>query len=557
MPTAKTLPDLPSDPEALKALLSSLLLERDEQKRRADEFAQQAVIQESLRQSLELKVEQLQQELELLKKRYYGPRADRLRSIEELGQLLLAFSEELARKPVNAGDVAANAKPAEPERELRWVRRRKGRRNLAAFENLPVQTIVHELSTEERVCGCCGAERQEIGAETSWQIEYTPAHFERIEHVRKKYACAHCDRDGVGAQIAVAEKPVSPIEKGMAGPGLLAYIVTSKYADFLPLYRLENIFERIGCEISRSTLSVWCGDVADLILVLYERMCDRVRQSHVILTDDTPMPMLEPGRGKTRQARMWVYLGDESQPYSVFHFTESRKRDGPLEFLRDYKEMLVADVYGGYDGVVAGNAIRRGGCHAHARRKFVDAEKTAPQIAREAVEFYRTLYRIERDAAALDAPSRLACRQERSWPLLESWHERLCALRQTLLPKNPMAEAVNYSLNQWKELTLFLEDGAVPIDNNASEREMKRVVLNRKNSLFVGNARGGRTAAILSSFTATCRRHGIDPHRYLTQLLVNLPLWPISDLDAWMPDRWKLRQTSLPQILASSEDVVH
>jgi transposase len=547
VPSAKTLANLPSDPEALKALLSSLLLERDEQKQRADEQQRRAAAESSLRQSLELKIEQLQHELEWLKKRYYGPRADRLRSIEELGQLLLEFSEELARKPVNAADVATDAKPTESERELRWIRPRKGRRNLAAFENLPVQTVVHELSLEERACSNCGAERQEIGSETSWQIEYIPAHFERIKHVRKKYACSHCDHEGVGAQIAVAEKPATPIEKGMAGPGLLAYIVTSKFADFLPLYRLENIFERIGCEISRSTLSVWCGDVADLIAPLYERMATRVRQSHVVLTDDTPMPMLEPGRGKTRRARMWVYLGDESQPYNVFHFTQSRKRDGPLEFLRDYHEVLVADGYGGYDGVVAGTAIRRGGCHAHARRKFVDAEKTAPEIAREAVELYRALYKIEKDAAALDATSRLVSRREHSRPLLEDWHERLRTLRETLLPKNPMAEAVTYSLNQWKELALFLEDGAVPIDNNASEREMKRVVLNRKNSLFVGNARGGRTAAILSSFTATCRRHEIDPQFYLTQLLVNLPTWPMNDLDAWLPDRWKLRQLSPPQ----------
>ena len=551
MPTAATLANLPDDSEALKALLGSLLQEREAERQRASELTERsneltrkAAIQESLRQELELKVQQLQQELEYLKKRYYGPRADRLRNLAELGQLLLTFSEELAHKPVNAGDVADADKP---ERELRWVRRRKGRRNLAAFENLPVQTVIHELSPEERACSSCGVPRQEIGAEVSWQLEYTPAHFERIEHVRKKYACAHCDHEGMGAQIAVAAKPVSPIDKGMAGPGLLAYMVTSKFADFLPLYRLENIFELIGCAISRSTLSVWCGDIADLIAPLYERMADRVRQSHVILTDDTPMPMLEPGRGKTRQARMWIYLGDESQPYNVFHFTASRKRDGPLEFLREYREVLVADGYGGYDGVVAGNAIRRGGCHAHARRKFVDAEKTAPEIAHEAVQLYRALYKTEKDAATLDAASRLACRQEHSRPLLEGWQERLRTLRETLLPKSPMADAVNYSLNQWPELTLFLEDGAVPIDNNASEREMKRVVLNRKNSLFVGNARGGRTAAILSSFTATCRRHGIDPQLYLTQLLVNLPTCPMSNLDAWLPDRWKLRQSNLPQ----------
>ncbi len=160
----------PTDTEALKARLSSLLLERDEQKRRADEFAQRALIQESLRQSLELKVEQLQQELELLKKRYYGPRADRLRSMAELGQLLLSFSEELAAKPVNAGDVEVNANPAQPERELRWVRRRKGRRNLAAFENLPVQTIVHELSAEQRVCGCCGSTPARVAIAKEWVL---------------------------------------------------------------------------------------------------------------------------------------------------------------------------------------------------------------------------------------------------------------------------------------------------------------------------------------------------------------------------------------------------
>jgi transposase len=539
MPAAETLANLPDDSQALKALLRSLLQERDEE-----------------RQAYESKLQLLQQELDWLKKRYYGPRADRLQSMAELGQLLLQFAEELLQKPVTLDPAAGESQAAEPGRELRWVRKRKGRRNLATFENLPVQTIVHELSPEERACGQCGEQRQEIGSEVSWQLEYTPAHFERIEHVRKKYACAHCDQQGTGAQIEVAAKPEAPIEKGMAGPGLLAYVVTSKFADYLPLYRLEDIFERIGCEISRSTLSVWCGDVADLITPLYELMATRVRQSHVVCTDDTPMPMLQPGQGKTKRARMWVYVGDESKPYNIFQFTESRKRDGPLEFLRDYQEILVADGYGGYDGVVASNAIRRGGCHAHARRKFVDAEKVAPEMAREAVVFYRRLYQIEKIAVSLEVAARLAYRQEHARRLVEEWHQRLQGWKPTLLPKNPMAEAVNYSLNQWPELTLFLEDGAVPIDNNVSEREMKRQVLNRKNSLFVGNPRGGRTAAILSSFTSTCRRHDIDPQLYLTQLLVNLPAWPMSDLQAWLPDQWKLHQISLPQSPSSPEDEV-
>ena len=538
--------NLPDDSGVLKALLRRLLLEHQAEQQRAEELKQRADTQEGLRQALELKLQQLQHELELLKKRYYGPRADRLGSLQELGQMLLQFAEELLQKPVNVEDIPTDSTKQEPERELRWVRKRKGRRNLAAFENLPIQTVIHELSQEERACDNCGQERREIGADTSWQLEYIPAHFQRLQHIRKKYACGHCESEGEGAQIAVAEKPESPVAKGMAGPGLLAYIVTSKYSDYLPLYRLENIFERIGCGISRATMSVWCGDIADLIEPLYELMTTRIRQSHVVCTDDTVMPMLQPGKGQVKQARMWIYLGDKSQPYNVFHFTESRKRDGPLAFLRDYNETLIADAYGGYDGVVASNTIRRGGCNAHARRKFVDAEPVAPEIAREAVELYRLLYQIEKQATQLDPAARLALRQKHSAPIMNSWKERLTALKQFLLPKNPMAEAVSYSLNHWEELTLFLEDGAVPIDNNASEREMKRQVLNRKNSLFVGNARGGRTAAILSSFTATCRRHEIDPQLYLTQLLVNLPAWPMSHLQDWLPDQWKLRQASMP-----------
>ena len=184
------------------------------------------------------------------------------------------------------------------------------------------------------------------------------------------------------------------IEKGFAGPGLLAYIVTSKFADYLPLYRLEDIFERQGFEISRATQSVWCGDVADLVEPLYRRMTERVRRSHVVATDDTVFPMLGPGQ--TQAARMWVYVGDQENPYNVFDFTLNRGREGPKEFLKDYTEVLLADAYGGYNGVVAGNAITRAGCWSHARRKFVEAEKTAPEIAREAVDLIGRVFAVEK-----------------------------------------------------------------------------------------------------------------------------------------------------------------
>jgi transposase len=520
--------ELPEDSESLKAIVLSLTAERDHEKQRAEEQKLRA-------DQLHIEKLRLQQELERYKKWYYGPRADRLASSGDVAQMLLDFARQLDRKPIHSGDVPPDSEPAEP---VRRVCRGKGRRNLAHFEELPETTHVHELSGEERACPSCGTERKEIGAEESWQVEYFPGHFERIHHLRKKYACPDCEN------IETAAKPETAIDKGLAGPGLLSYIVTSKFADYLPLYRLEDIFARQGFEVSRATQSVWCGDVADLVEPLYQLMAQRVRVSHVVATDDTIMPML--CRDKAAKARMWVYVGDKANPYNVFDFTLHRGRDGPKHFLADYREILLADAYAGYNGVVAGNEITRAGCWAHARRHIIDAEKSAPEIAREAAEEVRRLYEVERQAKDLSAEARLQLRQSKSAPVLAGLKEKLLGWKEQLLPKHPMAEAVSYLLGQWDELNVFLRDGAVPIDNNVSEREMKRVVLNRKNSLFVGNARGGRTAAILASLTSTCRRHDMDPQLYLTQLLVNLPALKLRDLPAWLPDEWKRKQTPSP-----------
>ncbi len=529
--------NLPQDRESLEAMVRSLILEREQQKQRANDLQGETLRQTKRAEELYLQNLRLQLELERYKKWYYGPRADRLSSSQDLAQALLEFGEQLQAKAVHPEDIPPNK--AEPEYELRRVKRRRGRRNLANFEKLPVTTQVYELSAEQRQCPCCGVVRKEIGADESWQIEYVPGRFERLHHVRKKYACPGCEGVGEKPQMEVAAKPDAAIEKGMAGPGLLAYIVSSKYSDYLPLYRLENIFERQGFEISRATQSIWCGDVADLVEPLYELMAERVRQSHVVATDDTIMPMLSVG--KTKSARMWVYVGDETHAYNIFDFTLNRGRDGPKYFLGDYQQVLLADGYGGYDGVVAGNAITRAGCWSHSRRKFVDAEKVAPEIAREAVDLIGALFRVERQAKDFSVEQRLALRQAKSAPVLAQLREKLLEWKEQLLPKHPMAEAVNYALNQWDELNVFCSDGAVPIDNNVSEREMKRIILNRKNSLFVGNPRGGRTAAILASLTSTCRRHEVDPQLYLTQLLMNLPQAKMSELSDWLPDQWKIR----------------
>jgi transposase len=470
---ADKLVELPDDSGALKAMVRSLLLEHDAEKRRAND--------------LHIENLRLRVELDRYKKWYYGPRADRLQSEGDLAQMLLGFAEALDRKPVNRDDVPPHT---EPDEELRRVKRRKGRRQLANFDNLPITTHVYKLSGGERTCPCCGIERKEIGQEESWQIEHIPGRFERIHHVRKKYACPACESNGDNPRIETAAKPEAAIDKGLAGPGLLAYIVTSKFSEYAPLYRLEDIFARQGFEISRATQSVWCGDVADFVEPLYELMADQVRASHVVATDDTIMPMLS--KGKTANARMWVYVGDEAHPYNIFDFTLSRGRDGPKYFLKDYAQVLLADGYGGYNGVVAGNGIVRAGCWAHLRRKIIDAEKAAPEIAREAIDLVRALYAVEKQAKDAPVEKRIRLRLEQSAPVLTTLREKFLVWKEQLLPKHPMAEAVNYALSQWAELNVFSTDGTVPIDNNVSEREMKRII--------------GRTASSSAMHVAAVRR---------------------------------------------------
>jgi transposase len=523
---------LPDDPAALKQLVLSLAQQRAQRDRRIAEL-------EEARQQLELDKLRLQHQLEVLQKRYYGPRADRL----DPAQLALDFALALEARPVDEALLPPQTAPVDNQ-TVRRVRR--GRRNLAdpaAFAHLPVIPKTHDLPEAEKPCPCCGQMRQCIGREVSWQIERFPAHFARIEHVRLKYACAHCEPHGDNPQIALADKPLAPIDKGLAGPGLLAYVITSKFADYLPLYRLEHIFARSGFEIDRSTMSVWAGDVADLVQPLYDLMVRRVLAAHVIHTDDTGMPMQAPQ--KAQPARMWVYVGDQDHPYNVFDFTASRARDGPATFLAQYggfRGVLQADAYGGYDGICVEQSLTQAGCWAHARRKFVDCQSLAPAIPAEALALIGRLFGIEEQAQAMSPAQRLARRQQQSVPVLEVLHGKLLIWRQQLLPKHPVAQAVGYVLNQWEPLNVFTRDPEVALDNNVAEREMKRQALNRKNSLFVGNERGGRTAAILSSFTSTCRRHDIDPQLYLTQLLTNLPATSIADLDQWLPDQWKQRQ---------------
>jgi hypothetical protein len=250
--------------------------------------------------------------------------------------------------------------------------------------------------------------------------------------------------------------------------------------------------------------------------------------------------------GKTKKSRMWIYQGDESHPYNVFEFTVSHSRDGPVRFLKNFRNTLLADAYGGYDGIVLTQELPRAGCWAHARRKFVDCQAAAPQATHAILRLIKRLFRLEARLKDLGAAERLRLRQAEAVALLESLHALLLEQKNKLLPKHPLTEAIQYTLNQWSALTLFITDPAVPIHNNLAEQEMKRIALLRKNALFVATPNGGETAAILSSLTSTCRRHGVNPQVYLTQLLANLPDTPVNDIDQWLPDEWKKRLTGKP-----------
>lgn len=544
--------NLPDDVAALRAMVLASNAKVTEAQ--AIAIAAQAKVDSATRKADELaaRVEKLDGQLakvnaELLKlrKMVYGPRADRFTTQEQVDQLPLLFAQDLGERPINPEDVPQEDRAAvvEAGKEARTARvNRRGRRDLKSkeYEHLPERRVEHDLAPEQRKCPCCGEERCRVSSHESMVLEYIPGHFERITHVQHIYACKACDLDGQGAQMVTSPLPpgAKVFDRALPGPGLLAYVASSKFSVYTPLNRLEELFGHDGVRITRGTMCVWLRDVAELLRPVYDLMVSRVKASHVVMTDDTIMPMQAPD--KVRKARLWVYIGDEDNPYDIYHFTLSRSRDGPKEFLKGFGGTLVADAYGGYDGVVVDNSLKRAGCWAHARRYFVDAQHSAPGIAKEAGDLIKDLFKIEATIKGADAAARTEARQKETKPLLTEIAKKLEQWQQELLPQHPMTKAVNYALNQWEELTVFADNERVPIDNNASERDMKRVVLNRKNSLFVGNERGGETAAILSSFAATCKRHGVDPQKYLTQALVSVPHVPVGELERWLPDRWKV-----------------
>ena len=451
-------------------------------------------------------------------------------------------SERVATEP-NAPAATAGDAPVPPDPPATAAARRgHGRRPRP--EHLPRQRVEHDLAEVEKPCPCCGRRRQRIGTESSEQLDSRPASLFVVEHVRHTYACPTCSRardpiDGAAPTIHTAPRPPCPIGKGLPGPGLLAHVVTSKYADHLPLFRLEGILARHAVALDRSTLGGWVRACAVLLEPLVCRMAARVRASKVIQTDDTPVPLLR-GRGKTGTAHLWAYLGDAQNPYTVFDFTPTHAGAGPKAWLGDYAGFVQADALKQYDPLFdrPPPAPTEVGCWAHARRKFHDARAGDAARSHEALARIRSLYEIEAEARSLDEAGRLALRQARSRPDLDALFAWMTEERPKVLPKSPLGGAIGYALGNRVALSRYTETGFLAIDNNACERALRGIAVGRGNWTFVGSASGGETAAVLYSVVASCRRLDLDPWAYLRDVLTQLPSIPAERLDELLPDHW-------------------
>lgn len=474
-------------------------------------------------------IQELSARMDYLTRRLFGTRSERF----DENQLNL-FEQNLEQTPETA--------PVEEETPPSSAKR-KGHGRKPLPKDLPRKRVVHDVKPEDKICPECQRDKALIGEEVTEQLDYIPASLHVIEHVCLKYACKPCQE-----HVVQAKKPAQPIEKGLAAPGLLSHVITSKYCDHLPLHRQEAILARHGVELSRKTLCDWVLQSAEVLGPVVDAMKEHVLLSHVIHTDDTPVQVQVKGKKrKSHRAFLWVYTGDAAHPYTIYDFTWTRSREGPELFLRYddeekcYQGYLQADAYAGYDRLYLNRPIVEAGCWAHARRKYYDARTTNAVLGHEAVRRIKEFYEIEALAknAGDDAEALQARRDEDARPKLEDFKKWVEETYIAVLPKSPIGKACAYTLNHWTALNHYLDDGHLAIDNNAAERAIRPLTVGRKNWLFAGSKRGGHAAATLYSLIESAKRHGIDPFVYLRDLLTRIPTHPNRSIDELFPDHWK------------------
>ncbi|MET0986930.1 MAG: IS66 family transposase [Steroidobacteraceae bacterium] len=470
-------------------------------------------------------VEYLKLVIQKLQRLSFGRRSEKLE--HEIEQLEFGLEElQIAEAPTARIALEKSPAPTPVRRPLP--------------EHLPRTRVEHMPG-----CACpdCGSAMRKIGEDVAEMLEYVPARFRVIQHVRPKLACPECERI---VQIAA---PARPIERGLAGAGLLAHVLVAKYADHLPLYRQAQIYAREGVELERSTMAEWVGGCFRLLEPLVEALARYVVAADKLHADDTPVPVLDPGRGRTKTGRLWTYVRDDrpaactEAPAVLFRYAPDRKGERPREHLKSFSGILQADAYAGF-GHLYGERIREAACWAHARRAFYELHQaTNSPIAAEALERIGALYAIEAEIRGRPPAERTAIRQARAGPLLESLREWLGHTLSRLSKKSELAKAIGYVLTRWTALTRYRDNGQIEIDNNTAERALRVVALGRKNYLFCGSDAGGERAAAIYSLIGTAKLNGLDPEAYLRYVIERIGEHPINRVEELLP--WHL--ASIPE----------
>ncbi|WP_339639402.1 IS66 family transposase [uncultured Sulfitobacter sp.] len=498
----KDLDITPDDPAELRAVNRLL----------ADEVKSQALL-----------IEKLKHQLAGQNRHRFGVRS------ESLDQLNLTFEEDEAI----AEAASAQSQPETPSAEDKPPRQH-------SRKPLPDHLDRHdEVLSPGDDCMRCGGKLKTLGEDITEELEYVPGRFIVNRIVRPRKACGGCEA------IVQSPLPSRPIERGRPGPGLLAHVLVSKYADHLPLYRQSQIYAREGIDLDRSTMADWVGRSTALLEPLADEIGRIVRRGDALFADDTPVKMQAPGNKKTKTARVWTYVRDErpwsgsSPPCAWYQFTIDRKGEHPVSHLADYKGWVHADGYSGFNGLFGENKADEMACMAHVRRKFVDVfASQGNAIAEEAIRRTAELYAVEKEARGKLPDVRVALRQARAKPIFDDLEAWLHAQLPKISGKSPLAQAIRYALGRMPKARAYLENGHLELDNNTAERAIKPVAIGRKNRMFAGSEGGGKAMAIAFTLIETAKLNNVDPQAWLTWVLAQIADHKITRLDELLPWRY-------------------
>jgi len=503
-------------PEQLRALAAQLMQRVESLDQKVETMGKKIHRDQTL-------IEKLTHEIAQLKRFKFAKRS------EQLSPDQVSLLDDLIDTDIAAIEAELEAlKPARASTEVRQKPKRT-----ALPPQLPRTLIHHEPDNSHCQCGCV---LKRIGEDVSEKLDYTPGVFTVERHIRGKWVCDQCET------LIQAPVPAQVIDKGIPTSGLLAHVMIAKFADHLPLYRQESIFGRAGLVIARSTLAQWVGNCGVQLQPLVDALRDAVLAQHVIHADETPVSMLAPGEKKTHRAYVWAYATSQFSDVAavVYDFSPSRAGEHARNFLQDWKGKLVCDDFGGYKASFE-LGVTEIGCMAHARRKFFELHATnKSQLAEQALRYIQLLYEIEHEVRDLEPDLRRRIRQEKAVPVMDALHAWMITQRLLVHDGSAISKALDYSLKRWTALSRYLDDGAVPIDNNWAENQIRPWALGRKNWLFAGSLRSGKRAAAIMSLIQSARLNGHDPYAYLKDVLTRLPTQRASEITELLPHRWRL-----------------